>query len=117
MHIQNRDEIARRVRAARGFAGLSQRELADALGVDIKTVNRWENRHWQPDRGRMTAIIVICGVRVDWFDDSFSLNGRAVGEPAQAGASPGPPTGLPAALEDPPSGGRTNPATGRQRAG
>lgn len=40
----NGDEIRRR----RELANMSQKELADALGVDTKTVNNWENARSTP---------------------------------------------------------------------
>lgn len=37
-----------RIRKARSEAGMSQADLADALGVNPKTVARWEAGHTQP---------------------------------------------------------------------
>lgn len=79
MEVTERAEIARRVRAARAFAGLTQEDLGRQVGVDNKTINRWERRHFEPDVGRMKAIVVACGVRPDWFDESFSLSDQPAG--------------------------------------
>lgn len=39
---ENGDTIAASVRAARAYAGLSQREVAEILGVSRSTISAWE---------------------------------------------------------------------------
>lgn len=45
----------------------TQAQLADALGVNIKTVNRWENGRTLPSRRDVFAIAHVTGVDVDWL--------------------------------------------------
>jgi len=49
-HLGSRIELARKV------AGLSQRELAQRLGVDEKTVGRWERGENAPRGGHLRAL-------------------------------------------------------------
>lgn len=43
---QHRREVGMRLRAVRVERGLTQEQLADAAGVDSKTVSRAENGHY-----------------------------------------------------------------------
>lgn len=61
-----------RIRAARNYAGLSQRALADALGVDEQTIKRRESPGGkEPKRGERVAIASICGVPAEFMEDGF----------------------------------------------
>lgn len=48
------------VREIRSYLNLSQRELADALGVSFATVNRWEKGHCEPSQIAVNAIKNLC---------------------------------------------------------
>jgi transcriptional regulator with XRE-family HTH domain len=56
-----------RIRNARIAAGLSQRELAEALGVKRQAVNVWENDQKSPTKlsVQMVDIARVCGVRLE----------------------------------------------------
>lgn len=59
-------ETAARARAARAFAGLKQKELADLLEVDEQTVKRTEAGKREPAGPELAAIADHCGVP-RWF--------------------------------------------------
>lgn len=67
-------EFARRIRAARGYADISQQELADRMGVDVQWVKRREKSAGgqNPKPGELIAIAAICEVPIDFMLDGFS---------------------------------------------
>ncbi len=54
-------------RAARKRAGLSQREVADSIGVNVATVSQWENGHAEPAFRSAHALAALYGVSLDDF--------------------------------------------------
>jgi transcriptional regulator with XRE-family HTH domain len=66
---------AARVRAARAFAGLTQDQLAERLGVDTNTIKRREAGTQHPKRGELLAIAAVTGVPESFMEHGF-------GEPA-----------------------------------
>jgi len=60
-----------RIRAARAYAGLSQEELAEALGVDPQTIKRRESGYQQPKKGERVAIAAICRVPPEFMEHGF----------------------------------------------
>jgi len=52
-------EVAGRLRTARRSAGLTQRQLAEALGVESITVSRWERGVTTPSVSRLRGIAEI----------------------------------------------------------
>jgi transcriptional regulator with XRE-family HTH domain len=72
-----------RVRAARGYAGLTQDALAQALGVDPATIKRREaprgaENYKPPKKGERIAIAQICGIPPEFMEEGFG--GRASDE-------------------------------------
>lgn len=59
--------IGVRIRAARAYAALTQRDLAAAVGVSVSTVSLWERGRRAPSSRRVTAIADACGVRVEYL--------------------------------------------------
>lgn len=55
-------ELAARIRAARGYAGLKQPELAAALGVSVETMSRMENGRTTIPETTLRAVGEACGV-------------------------------------------------------
>ena len=53
------DGVAARLRTARRTAGLTQRQLADRLGVESITVSRWERGVTSPSLPRLQRIAEI----------------------------------------------------------
>lgn len=64
-------EYAARIRAARGYAGMNQKELAEALGVHEQTIKQREAGKKQPKRGELLAIAAITGVPVAFMEHGF----------------------------------------------
>lgn len=56
--------IGTAIKRARERRRWTQRQLADALGVDIKTVDNWENGRTRP-RNRIGALEEVLGVSLD----------------------------------------------------
>jgi transcriptional regulator with XRE-family HTH domain len=46
--LQPTQSLGQRIKACRQFRGISQKELADQLGVDPTTLGRWEREIRQP---------------------------------------------------------------------
>lgn len=57
MNNKSRQIIAQRLKNLRIEAGLSQHALADAAGIDRKTINRIERGHFSPN---MDTFFRIC---------------------------------------------------------
>lgn len=57
-----------RIKRARERMRWTQKELADQLGVDRKTVDNWENGRTRP-RSSAGAIEAVLGIRLDGPDD------------------------------------------------
>jgi transcriptional regulator with XRE-family HTH domain len=73
------DELARRVRGARAYAGLSIPQLAERLGVGAQTVKRIESGRRAPRSYELWAIADICGVPRGLFELDFEDLSRANG--------------------------------------
>jgi putative transcriptional regulator len=56
-------DAARMIRAWRHRTGLTQEDLADALGVTFSTVSRWENGHVRPSILAWKALLQVAGER------------------------------------------------------
>lgn len=63
---------ARGTRAARAWADLTAQQLADTLGVGIRTVQRWESGQVKPPLERVIAVADACHVPV-WFAGGADL--------------------------------------------
>ncbi|WP_369290572.1 helix-turn-helix domain-containing protein [Propionimicrobium lymphophilum] len=57
-----------RLRMAMKQAGMTQNDLADAIGMQQRTVDRWLNRGVTPKRGQIMACALATGVPVVWLD-------------------------------------------------
>jgi DNA-binding transcriptional regulator YiaG len=66
------DEPAVFITSLRARHGLSQRELADSLGLDVRTLQNWEQGRNQPDAAVLSLMVL--------FDQSPDLVRRAVFE-------------------------------------
>ena len=64
-------EIAGRLRAARGYAGLRQPELAAALGVSLATLSRMENGRTTVSDNTRREVAAICGVPATFMEVGF----------------------------------------------
>lgn len=66
-------EKAARARAARGYAGLNQKDMAAALGVSIETLSRMENAHRDISHEELMRIGRICGVPLSFMEFGFEV--------------------------------------------
>jgi transcriptional regulator with XRE-family HTH domain len=66
-------ETARRVRAARAYAGLSVQELADGIGLGLQTIKRIEAGKRSARRYEIWAIAEACSLPRDFFEIDFGL--------------------------------------------
>jgi transcriptional regulator with XRE-family HTH domain len=58
------DGVGSRLRTARRSAGLTQKQLADELGVESITVSRWEREVTSPSLPRLRRIAELTGTTV-----------------------------------------------------
>lgn len=56
-----------RLAAARDQAGLSQRDLADQLGVKMATIIAWEDDRKEPRANRLSMLSGLLGVSLTWL--------------------------------------------------
>ena len=57
-----------RLRMAMKQAGMTQPDLAEAIGMTSRTVDRWLNRGATPRRGQIMACALATGVPVIWLE-------------------------------------------------
>ena len=81
-------EVRHRLRIAREYAGLEQKELAGIIGVSRTTISNAEAGSVKPRRITVNAWALACGVPASWI-----LTGSATG-PGGGGVSTGQPVGL-----------------------
>lgn len=65
-------DMPKRLRAARAYAGLTQPELADRLGVGRMTIVRGEEGEREPKRMELREIAEICGVPLAFLEHGFA---------------------------------------------
>lgn len=71
-------DLAGRLQALRRRRGISQEELAGAVGVSRQAVSKWESRQAQPETEKLAAICGFFGVSLDWL---------VLGREAESGAA------------------------------
>jgi len=64
-------------KARREILGLTQRELANELGVDQVNVSRWERGVSEPRSQTLRRLSQISGQPVSWFFEETTTNGKA----------------------------------------
>lgn len=57
--------IVNRVKELRTAAGMTQKELADQLGVTVPTVSKWELGQRTPELERVFRMTLIFGVPIE----------------------------------------------------
>lgn len=82
--------LADRIRRAREYAQLEQRELADRAGISQATISSAETGRARPHRSTVYLIAAATGVSFEWLagDDDDELVGRR--RPASRYASAAP---------------------------
>lgn len=56
-----------RIRDLRKEKKLTQKQLADALGVDFRTVSFWETERYQPNFDQLVKLCVFFDVESDYI--------------------------------------------------
>lgn len=59
--------LADRLRKAREFAGLTQGELADEVGISRRSVSTYESGAQTPNRPVVLSWAMRCNVRMEWL--------------------------------------------------
>lgn len=69
---ENTDTMAAAIRAARAYAGVGQREVAEHLGISKETVSAWERGKTRVPqiarRGVMEGLVELSGIPREVFD-------------------------------------------------
>lgn len=66
--------IARQIRAARAYAGMSREQVGQALGVHEQTISRWERGAWKekpPRLPMLEKIAQVTGIPDLWIAAGF----------------------------------------------
>ena len=66
---ENMEKIAERIKTLRIEAGLSTRQVGEAIGVSHSTVNRWENCKRIADALNIKALAKLFNVAADYILD------------------------------------------------
>lgn len=65
-----------RLRLAREAAGLSQEELADAVGISRRSISNYEVGLTQPNRPNMLSLALVTGVSLEWLMAGTTSEGQ-----------------------------------------
>ena len=69
-----------RLARARKVAGMSQEEMATALGHDIRSVGRWERDQQPVSRSLLLAWATVTEAPIEWLETGALTDGLTVGE-------------------------------------
>jgi transcriptional regulator with XRE-family HTH domain len=77
-----RFELCDRLRKARTYAGLTQEELGEKMGVGRRSITRYEDGTRHPKRAVVIAWSVTTGVPLEWIEGEIteSATGRYLTE-------------------------------------
>ena len=73
-YAEGRATLGDRITAAREGAGLSASQLAERLGVRLRTLASWENDATEPRANRLQMLAGVLGVSLVWL-----MSGRGEG--------------------------------------
>lgn len=65
-------ELGTRMRIAREWRSLEQKELADELGISRASVSSYENSHTRPSKLVVNAWAAFCDVDVEWLKNGWA---------------------------------------------
>jgi transcriptional regulator with XRE-family HTH domain len=83
--IRTREQIGDRIRSFRRSSRITQDELCEAVGVDRKTISRWENGHHPMNVDDAARIARALAVPLAWlFGDDWA-------QPSIDATPPAPP--------------------------
>ena len=66
-------KLAEKIRQARKEAGMSQGDLARAIGASKRSVSYWETTDREPDFVQMTRIARATGKSLDFFAEALAI--------------------------------------------
>jgi transcriptional regulator with XRE-family HTH domain len=69
--------VGSRIRERRLLLGMSQQQLAEAIGVTYQQAHKYERGLNRISAGRLYAIAQVLGVPVSWFFDGLGAGGPA----------------------------------------
>lgn len=69
--------MVKRLRYLRDRAGLSQKALADLIGVSQQSINKYENHNIEPDIDTLIALADVLGTSVDYLIGHSAANEEA----------------------------------------
>ncbi len=72
----NQIKTGKFIQKVRKEAGLTQRELAEKLGVSDKTISKWETGNGLPDAGNMLPLCDLLGISVNELLSGERLEGQ-----------------------------------------
>lgn len=67
-----------RIKTARINAGLTRKELAEKLGVNVTTITRYENENRSPDPETLASLADILNVSVDYLVGNDDSDGKKI---------------------------------------
>lgn len=70
--------VGARIRERRLLLGMSQQQLAEAIGVTYQQAHKYERGLNRISAGRLYGIAEVLGVPVSWFFDGIGKGGEAV---------------------------------------
>jgi len=73
-----------RLSAARDAADLSQEDLAQQVGVELDSLQAWEDDHREPRANRLSMLAGLLGVSLSWL---LTGEGEGLDAPSESGSS------------------------------
>lgn len=70
--------VGARIRERRLLLGMSQQQLAEAIGVTYQQAHKYERGLNRISAGRLYGIAQVLGVPVSWFFDGIGASGEAM---------------------------------------
>ena len=67
-------QLATYIRSRRKNIGLTQKELAEKVGVSTNTVARWERNEFQPSWSDFLKLCVVLGIKIEDFVEKENEN-------------------------------------------
>jgi transcriptional regulator with XRE-family HTH domain len=77
--VKDGDEWARRIRAARGYAGMAVAGFADATGIPVRRLRDLEAARRQPCKEEIAAVAAACDLPVAMLTAEWRALGSAAG--------------------------------------
>ena len=68
-------QLATYIRSSRKNINLTQKELAEKVGVSTNTVARWERGETEPSFSDFLKLCVVFGMKIEDFMEKENLNG------------------------------------------